>query len=76
MALEQEYRVFKDHLSELLTKGEGKFALVKGEKIVDAFTSYEDALKKGLETFGNVPFLIKEISRGEDINFFYTHLIR
>ena len=76
VALAHEYQVFKEHRTELLTRGEGKYALIKGDAIVDVFTSYEDALKKGLAQFGNVPFLIKEILREEDVNFFYTHPIR
>jgi len=76
IALEREYKVFKEHLSELLEKGEGKFALVKDDAVIDVLTSYEDALKEGLSKFGNVPFFIKEISREEDLNFFYTYPIR
>ena len=76
VALEREYKVFKEHRSELLAKGEGKFALVKGDTIVDVFTSYEDALKEGLKRFGDVPFLIQEIQREEDVNFFYAYPLR
>ena len=76
VALEREYKTFKEHLAELLAKGEGKFVLIKGEAIVDVLASYEDALKEGLAKFGNVPFFIKEISREEDVNFFYTYPIR
>ena len=76
VALEREYKTFKEHLTELLAKGEGKFVLIKGDAIVDVFTSYEDSLKEGLARFGNVPFFIKEISREEDVNFFYTYPIR
>ena len=43
---------------------------------LDVFASYEDALKGGFAKFGNVPFFIKEISREEDVNFFYTYPIR
>ena len=74
VVLEREYKVFKEHQSELLAKGEGKFALIKGDMIVDLFASYEDALKEGLKRFGDVPFLIQEIQREEDVNFFYTYL--
>ncbi len=76
VALEREYKTFKEHLTELLTKGEGKFVLIKGDAIVDVLASYEDALKEGLGKFGNVPFFIKEISREEDVNFFYTYSVR
>ncbi|MBI3319406.1 MAG: hypothetical protein HYZ89_02305 [Candidatus Omnitrophica bacterium] len=76
VVLEREYKVFKDHHAELLAKGEGKFALVKGDTISDIFTSYEDALKEGLRRFGDVPFLIHEIQREEDVQFFYAYLLR
>lgn len=75
VVLEHEYKVYKEHHSELLAKGEGKFALIKGDTVVNIFASYEDTLKAGLAKFGNVPFLIKEIRREEDVNFFYTHPI-
>lgn len=76
VALEREYKVFKEHLGELLSEGERKFVLIKGDTIVDLLASYEDALKEGLKRFGNVPFLIKEVLREEDVNFFYTYPIR
>jgi len=73
VVLEREYKTFKEHRAELLARGEGKFALIKGETIVEVFASYEDALKEGLKRFGDVPFLLQEIQREEDVNFFYTH---
>lgn len=76
VVLEREYRVFKEHQSELLAKGEGKFALIKGDTIIDVFASYEDALKEGLKRFGDVPFLIQEIQREEDVQFFYADSLR
>ena len=76
VVLEEEYRFFDHHRAELLAKGEHKFVLIKGHVIVDVFASYEDALKEGLKRFGNVPFLIKEIQREEEVNFLYTHPLR
>ena len=76
VVLEREYQAFKAHQSELLAKGEGKFVLIKGETIVDLFTSYEDALKEGFKRFGDIPFLIQEIQREEDVNFFYAYPLR
>ena len=73
VVLEREYQVFKAHQSELLARGEGKFALIKGETIVDLFASYEDTLKEGLKRFGDVPFLIREVQREEDVQFFYAY---
>ncbi|MBI3292432.1 MAG: hypothetical protein HYZ73_06450 [Elusimicrobia bacterium] len=74
ISLEHEYQVFNQRRPELVSKGEHKFVVIKGDKILDIYTSYEDALKDGLRQFGNVPFLIKEIEREENVHFFHSHL--
>lgn len=76
VTLEEEYQVFNHKRAELLSKGEHKFVLIKEHQIVDVFASYEDALKEGLRRFGNVPFLITEIPREEEVNFFYFYPLR
>lgn len=74
MELKKEYQTYLEHKDELLAKSEGKFVLIKDTKIIDVYSSYEDALKEGFKRFGNVPFLVKEIQREEEINFFYTNV--
>ena len=50
----------------------GHIALVstKDQKIVGFYRAYEDALKCGLNKFGNVPFLIKTVQEVEETHFF------
>jgi len=69
MALEKELATYKQKLPEL--KGqEGKFVLIHGDEVVDTFTSYEDAMKKGYSQFGvNTPFLVKQIQAIEQVQF-------
>lgn len=74
MKLTQEYQTYKARREELLLKHEGKFVLIKGNQMIDLFTSYEDALKEGLKKFGNTPFLVKQIQREEEVNFFYSNV--
>ena len=69
--LEKEYKIYKANLDKLLAEHSDEFVLIKDSDIIDIFKSYEDALKIGLEKFGNIPFLIKEIKREEEIHFFY-----
>jgi len=57
VVLDRAYQVFKAHHAELLTKGEGKFALIKGDTIVDLCASYEDALIAGLKRFEDILFV-------------------
>jgi hypothetical protein len=45
MALEKELETYKNKLSELRSQGhEGKFVLIQGDRVVDFFSSYDDAL--------------------------------
>lgn len=74
MKLKQEYEAYKAHKEELLAKNEGQFVLIRENEIIEVFASYDDALKAGLNKFGNVPFLVKQIQRDEEVNFFFNHI--
>ena len=70
MALEREVETYKSKLAELLAnEGEGKFALVHGEEVVEVFGTYEDAIKEGYARFKLEPFLVKQIESVEQIGF-------
>jgi hypothetical protein len=64
--LEKELETYKNKLPEL-KQHEGKFVLIKGEDVVDTFTSYEDAIKEGYKKFGLEPFLVKQIHSIEQV---------
>lgn len=68
MALEKELATYAAKLPEL-SGSEGKFALVHGDKFVDVYTSYEDAIKAGYNHFGLTPFLVKQIEAAERSHF-------
>lgn len=59
--LEQELETFEHKRSELLGIAKGKYALVKGDSVVDVFEGIQDALKRGYELYGNAPFLVKQV---------------
>lgn len=59
--LEQELETFERKRPELLGGSRGKFALVKGDQVVDVFEGLQDALKRGYELYGNAPFLVKQV---------------
>ena len=73
MALEQEIATYQSKLSEL-KQHEGKFVLIHQDKIIDTFTSYDDALKEGYKQFGLKPFLVKQILAIEPV-FCFTRPI-
>ena len=71
IALQQEYKLFLSHLEEFSRTHLHKFVLIKGEHVVDFFTSYEQALREGLARFGNVPFFIEEVKEEEEVHYFH-----
>ncbi len=69
MALEKELETYRQNLPELQQHA-GKFVLIKGEKIEDFFTSYEDAVKAGYQKFGvDNPFLVTRIQAQQTVQF-------
>lgn len=68
--LQRELNTFKRKKKELITEAKGQFVLIKGSEVVDTFKNYEDALSEGYKKFGNEPFLVKEISTVEEVNYF------
>ncbi|MBM4276334.1 MAG: hypothetical protein FJ130_00425 [Deltaproteobacteria bacterium] len=63
LILKEELEYFNSMLDQWLQVYEGKFALIKDHKLVDTFTTFEEAYKKTVELFGNSPVLIKKITK-------------
>ena len=59
--LEQELKFFEEHRHELLAVNPGQFALIKGGELIGAFSTLQQAYNQGIERFGNVPILIRQI---------------
>lgn len=68
MALEKEIATYTMKLPEW-HEYEGKFVLIRGDSVIDFFSSYEDAIKAGYQKFGLEPFLVKQIRTVEQIQF-------
>lgn len=66
--LEKELETYKQKLPELKDQ-EGKFALVKDDKL-DVYSTYEDAVKAGYKEYGlDNPFLVRQIHAIERVEF-------
>ena len=59
--LDTELRTYDAHLARLLGQDRGKYVLIKGDRVVDVFSSNEDALKHGYEQFEAEAFLVRQI---------------
>ena len=59
--LEKELATYEVYRSELLASALGKFVLIKGDRVVGVFGTWEEAADHGYEELGRVAFLVKEI---------------
>lgn len=74
--LAEELRTYEQKKSELIKADENKYVLIKGSKIIGTYESQKDAIKVGIEKFGNTPFLVKKIERIEQGQNFTSNLIK
>jgi hypothetical protein len=65
--LEKELKFFESKRKEWLRDYKDKFVLIKGEELIDVFSTLEDAYKEGVKRYGNQPFLIKRVTEEEEI---------
>lgn len=63
--LREEIAFFEANKPRLLADHREKFVLIKGSELAGTFDTAERAYVAGLERFGNVPFLIKQVLEDE-----------
>jgi len=74
--LETELKTYEAHKQELLGNSGGKFVLIKDGKIEGVFDSRMDAVRQGYTSFGNVPFLVKQVNPVDAPQNFTSNLLR
>jgi hypothetical protein len=70
MPLETEIQFFKEHVEEWLVHHKDKFALVVGNELVAVFDTSKSAYEFGVQKYGNIPMLIKQIRKEDEIAYF------
>jgi hypothetical protein len=60
--LEKELAAYEAAKPTLLPQSLGKFVLIRDGRVVDTFDAESDAINAGYEKFGNVPFLVKQVT--------------
>ena len=73
--LSKEIETFNKKKEILLRDSSGKFVLIKDNEVVDVYDSQNDAIKVGIDKFGNSPFLVKKIEEIEQTQNFTSNLI-
>jgi len=74
--LSVEIETYEKNKPKLLKESNGKFVLIKEKEIINVFDTYADAVKVGIDKFGNKPFLVKKILEIEPTQNFTSNLIR
>jgi len=65
--LNKEFDKFKEIQGTLLKDNPtGGFVVIKGDEVLGVWNDRGDALKAGVETYGNVPFLVRNIQEDLD----------
>ncbi len=75
--LEKELEIFEKEKAKLKEENSsGGYVVIKEDEILGVWNDREDALKAGLEKYGDVPFLVKNIDESNNsVNTFSRDLI-
>ena len=70
-ALQKEIAVYRDRLAQLQHDNpNGGFVVIKGDEILGVWNDRIDALRAGIQAYGNISFLVKNIEdSGKLLNF-------
>lgn len=64
---EKELEYYRENKDTLLQHNENQFVVIKNNKLIGAFTTEQEAYEGGLKQLGNVPFLVKRVTKEEEI---------
>ena len=64
---EKELEYYKAHSDELLKHYENQFVVIKDDKLLGSYTTDREAYEAALKEYGNVPFLIRRVTKEEEI---------
>lgn len=71
-----ELKTYEAKRKELIKEHNGKYILIKEKEIIGIYETQQDAIKIGIERFGNTPFLVKKIELIEQPQNFTSNLIK
>ncbi len=73
---EQELKTLKENLPSLKqVNPQGGFVVIKDKEILGVWLNRQDALKQGIEKYGNQPFLVRDINEQNTVLNFSKPLV-
>jgi hypothetical protein len=67
LVLEVELKYYAEQKPDLLKHHKNQYVLIKGDQLVRAFSTAEEAFTAGVKQFGKVPFLIQLVREDEKL---------
>jgi hypothetical protein len=64
--LEKEFKYYVSHQGALVKKYKNKYLVIKGEKVIDTYDNFEDALLNSQKKYKLGTFLIQLCQSGKD----------
>lgn len=64
LGLEKEFKYYLEHQAELVNKYNGKFIVIKDDKVLGAFASALEAIEKTTEQYELGTFLVQQCEPG------------
>lgn len=75
MSKNQDFEFFGHKLSEFLNEHSGEFLLIKDKSVFGFFKTLEETLNNAYKKFGDVDFLIQEITDERRINYINSEFL-
>ena len=72
--LKQEFEFYQQNKESLLVKYEGKFIVIKQQKVLGSFDSQIDAVNETKKTHALGTFLVQQVVQDDDTAFFYSRV--
>ena len=65
--LDMEYKTYRQQLPLLVLQNEGKYVLIKGDKIDSLWDTHKDAVQAGFQRFNLGPFLVERVQKNPTV---------
>jgi hypothetical protein len=59
--LDRELQTFEAHREELVGQAKGKYVLIKEDRVVGLFETWQAGVDRGFQVLGHTPFLVKKV---------------
>lgn len=73
--LETELGTYALHRDSLVGSAEGRFVLIHKDRVCGLYDTEGDAIAQGYAQLGNVPFLVKQVTKVDVPMVFTSHLL-